>query len=95
METTFYIQLTVQTPEGPDSFGRFSIGNDREAAVNIFRQMKGSPVSENTHLLLMELMETVSGLPVNLQLISCTLDEVACNCRLISKELFQLINLKA
>lgn len=94
MESTFYIQFNVKTPDGLQSYGRFSIGNDREAAAKVFRQLKGSPDVNEQNFLSMELIETVKGLPVNLQIISCTLDELAHNCRAISKEVFNQANLK-
>ncbi|WP_295123464.1 hypothetical protein [uncultured Chitinophaga sp.] len=95
MKTRFYIQLSIKTAEGLESYGRFHIGDKRAAAVNLFGQLKGNSVIGDANYLFMELMETVDGLPFNLQLISCTLDEVAYNCRLISKEVFQLANLKS
>ncbi len=94
MERTFFIQFNVKTPEGPQSYGHFCMGNDREAAAKVFRQLKGSPDVKEQDFLSMELMETVKGLPVNLQTISCTLDELAHNCRVISKEIFNQANMK-
>ncbi len=94
METTFYIQLNVKTPDGPECYGRFNIGNDKENALRLFRTLKGNILVDETNFLFMELMEVVDGLPVNLQLRCCTLDELAQNCRTISKEVFQMANLK-
>ncbi|MBO9562106.1 MAG: hypothetical protein J7621_05000 [Niastella sp.] len=94
MESTFYIQFNIKTPEGLQSYGKFSIGNDRKAAANLFRQLKGSTDVNEQNFLSLELMETVKELPVNLQIISCTLDELAHNCRVISKEVFNQANLK-
>lgn len=93
METTFYIQLHVKTPDGLESYGRFNIGNDKAVAIALFQGMLGSDVIDESGLLYMELMEVVNDLPVNLHLISCTLDELAANCRAISKEVFQQANL--
>ncbi|WP_276481525.1 hypothetical protein [Paraflavitalea pollutisoli] len=94
MESIFYIRFNVKTAEGLHCYGRFDIGNERTVAEKIFRQLKGRhDVHENT-ILSVELMETIAGLPVNLQLLSCTLDELANNCRIISKEIFNQANLK-
>lgn len=95
METIFFIQITMTTTEGPVSFARFDIGNRRDVALELFNKLQGSGNTGNANFLSMELMETVDLLPVNMQLINCTLDEVAYNCRLISKELFQVVNLKS
>jgi hypothetical protein len=42
----------------------------------------------------MELEETVNGLPVNLHMLACTLEELAYNTKIIVKETFKLLNLK-
>ena len=39
-------------------------------------------------------METNRGLPLNVQVISCTLEELAENCKTTTKEIFKLLNLK-
>lgn len=94
MKSTFYIQFNVKTPEGFYTYGRFSIGDSREAAAKIFHQLKGHPDVSELNFLTMELMETVNNLPVNLKMLSCTLDDLSYNCRVISREVFNLVNLK-
>jgi hypothetical protein len=39
-------------------------------------------------------METKNGLPVNMQMIGCSLEDLAENCKIITKETFKLFNLK-
>jgi hypothetical protein len=39
-------------------------------------------------------MKTINDLPVNIQMISCPLDELAESCKIITKETFKLFNLK-
>lgn len=93
MDTQFYIVLNLQTSKGPESFARFFIGNNRQRAYDIFLQMKGTEVDEK-NLLYLDFMETVESLPVNLNMITCTLDQLAENCRIIIKEVFKLFNLE-
>jgi len=45
-------------------------------------------------MLTMELMEMLNDLPYNLKIISCTLEDIGENCKLISKEIFKAINLE-
>jgi len=90
---TFYILISVRTREGFESFGKYKLGNNRKTATAIFRQLKGSPDLDQT-MLTMELEETVNGLPVNLQMLACTLEELAHNTKIIVKETFKLLNLK-
>jgi hypothetical protein len=93
MTTQFYIVLNVKTSKGPESFGRFFIGNNRERAYDVFRQMKGTEAHEE-NVLYLDFMETVDGLPVNLKMITCTLNQLAENCKILTKEVFKLFNLE-
>jgi hypothetical protein len=93
MTTQFYIVLNIKTPKGPESFARFFIGNNRMRAYDLFSQMKGSEVDEK-NVLYLDFMETVNDLPVNLKMITCTLGQIAENCKLITKEVFKLSNLE-
>ena len=89
----FYVLLSIRTCDGFENFSKFNLGNDRKIAEQVFRQFKGSPVNEKT-MLTIELMETVNELPVNLNILACTLEELADNTRIIVKETFKLHNLK-
>ncbi|HEX6181401.1 MAG TPA: hypothetical protein VFZ47_09150 [Chitinophagaceae bacterium] len=93
MTTRFYIVLNVKTSSGPESFGRFFIGNNRERAYEVFKQMQGTEVDEK-NVLYLDFMETVDGLPVNLTMITCTLNQLAENCKILTKEVFKLFNLE-
>ncbi len=90
---TFYILISMRTPEGFESFGKYNLGNNRKTATAIFRQLKGSPDVDQT-MLTIELEETVNGLPVNLQMLGCTLEELGYNTKIIVKETFKFLNLK-
>ena len=90
----FYALVSVRTADGFESFGKFNLGNSRKAAANIFQQMKGSPQVDRKTMLTIELVETVNELPVNLHILACTLEELAFNCRIITREVFKLHNLK-
>ena|ERR1043165_1278845 len=92
---TFYVIMSVRTPDGFENFGKFNLGSSRKTATAIFRQLKGNPDVDHKTMLTMELMEMVSGLPVNLHLLDCTLEELAHNCKIVTKETFKLHNLEA
>lgn len=91
---TFYILISIRTGEGFECFGKYNLGNNRKTATTIFRQMKGNPEVDMKTMLMMELEETVNGLPVNLQMVACTLEELAYNTKIIVKEKFKFVNLK-
>lgn len=90
METTFYIILSMKTGDTIESFGRFDIGNNRQHAYDIFKTLAGSSEANEKNVLFLELMETKALLPLNIKIISCTLNELTENCRTITKEIFKL-----
>lgn len=94
MKTQFYILLSLKTPQGFVYFGQYFFGNSREEASELFRQLKGSATIKDTCLLHIDLMETVDELPVKIKTICCTLEELGCNCKLITREIFRLKNLE-
>ena len=94
METQFYITFMLKTSDGLKSYAKFFIGDDRECAFAILQNLKGTHDVSETNVLYIEFIETKEGLPVNLDLISCTLNELAENCKIITKELFKSENLE-
>jgi hypothetical protein len=89
MKTSFYILLNRRTAAGLESFGRFDVGNDRLAAETIFERLEGSLDIDENVVLCIELMETVHHLPVNIRMKACSLEQLAANCKLITKEIFR------
>ena len=94
MKHTFHIALNMKTPNGFESIGKFCIGNNREASKNLFSMLEGTENVEESDILHMDLVETIDTLPVNIRVISCTLEEFSNNCKIITKELFKLLNLE-
>lgn len=92
-ENTFYVILSLRTAEGFENFGKFNLGNNREAAADVFRQLRGSSVVDEKTMLTIDLVETIHDLPVNLHILACTLEELAFNCKIIAKEAFKIFNL--
>lgn len=94
METKFYILLSLKTPQGFADYGQYFFGNDRQAAYDLFAQLKGSANLKDNCLLHIDLMETVNDLPARINTICCTLEELGANCKLIAREIFRLKNLE-
>ena len=92
-ENNFYAVLSIRTGEGFENSGKFNLGNQQEAASDVFRQLRGSSVVDEKTMLTIDLMETINDLPVNLHILACTLDELAHNCRIITKQVFKIFNL--
>ena len=93
MNTRYYIQLTLRTPNGPEVYGKFFLGDNRSNAENIFRKLQGTDRVDDRNMMYLDFMGTSHGLPVALDMITCTLDQLGENCKLISKELFKLYSL--
>lgn len=94
METTYCITLNIKTGSGYECFGKFCVGTDKSYAENIFRQLKGSPEVNEKNILHMDLVALRNELPLNVNMITCTLEQLTENCRIITKETFKLHNLE-
>jgi hypothetical protein len=57
--------------------------------------LKGSGEEVDNCILQMDLMETKNNLPVNIKVIGCTLEEMAENCKVITKEAFKIFTLQS
>ena len=95
METVFFILLYMKTHRGFESFARFYIGNKEASALNLFSKLKGTEEELDNRILQLDLMETRNNLPVNIKVIGCTLEEMAENCKIISKEAFKIFTLES
>ena len=90
----FYIVVNLKAGKGYESYAKFFIGNKKKSAESIFQKLKGSKDVSEKSILQLELMEIAKGLPINMNLLSCTLDELGENCKIITKELFKHLNLE-
>lgn len=93
MDAKYYIRLSIKTPFGHESFAQFFIGNNRDTAYALFQSLKGTTDVDEKNVLYFDFMETRDGLPLNLKLITCTLEQLAENCKRITKEVFKMNNL--
>jgi hypothetical protein len=93
-KTTFYIVLNIKTATGFESYGRFFIGNKKEMAEAIFSKLKGNKEVDEKAILTLDVVETINNLPVNMEVLSCSLEEMAENCKTITKETFRNLNLR-
>ena len=94
MDTQFYITFSFKTNGDYKPFAKFFIGNDGEIAYAIFKKLKGSDEVNEMNVLYLDFIETWEGLPKNLKVKSCTLQELSENCSTITKELFKFYNLE-
>lgn len=94
MYTQFYITFSFKSNADYKAFAKFFIGNSREIAYAIFEKLKGSDEVNEMNVLYLDFIETWEGLPKNLKVKSCTLQELSENCSIITRELFKFTNLE-
>lgn len=93
MTTTFYIELNMKTTTGFERFGCVDLGDNRDFAESLFSGLEGKPANGDEGVLHMDLVEKYRGLPVNMLVISCTMEELCRNVKTLTRELFKRINL--
>jgi hypothetical protein len=94
VDTQFYITFSFKSCQDHKTFAKFFIGNNREVAYAIFKKLKGSDEVNDLNFLYLDFIETSEGLPKNLKVKSCTLQQLSENCSIITKELFKFDNLE-
>lgn len=94
METVFYIRFTIKTPDGFEPYAKVFIGNDRQAATDIFSKLKGDNLVNESNILQLDFVETKNDLPLNINVLRCTLQEMAENFKIITREVFKNTCLK-
>lgn len=95
MESEYRIALHGRSPTGLEVYGEFYIGNSHTEAIRLFQMLKGHPERIKEGILFMELRCNSRGLPSDIKMKSCTLEEVTENCKIITKYLFLARGLNA
>ena len=90
MDQQFHIAFNMRTPQGWETFAKFSIGTSEEEAKHLFSLLKGTADIQVDYPLTIDFIQMQKGLPVNLSMINCTLSQLAENTKIITKELFRL-----
>lgn len=93
-ETTFYIVLCMRTVKGFETFSKFFVGNDRDFALSIFSKLRGDRNVNEKNILHVKLMETKYKLPISIKTLSCSLEELGENSKIIVREIFKHTNLE-
>ncbi|HEX3934389.1 MAG TPA: hypothetical protein VHW43_06895 [Puia sp.] len=93
MNTIFYLELNVKTTTGFERYGCFDLGEDRGLALTLFSRLEGQPPEGDAGVLHLDLVEKYRGLPVNIRVVSCTMDQLCRNVKIITRETFRRLNL--
>lgn len=79
MGTVYYISLNFISSAGLETFGKFNLGTDSKIATEIFAKLKRDEHVSETTKLTMDLTEETQGIPLTIELIHCTLEELSGN----------------
>ncbi len=90
----YYIILQIKTPDGFEPYGKFATGQSLPNALNIFNQLKGNSDCSFTDYLQIDLISVNNQMPRHLKMMSCSLEDIAENCRIVTREIFKLRNME-
>jgi hypothetical protein len=93
METFFQISLHIKTPAGFKTYGNFDLGSNREQANAIIEQLKGTDDISEKSILYMDFTEVKNDIPLPVRILHCTLDDIAHNTRIITRDVFKNLSL--
>jgi hypothetical protein len=89
MAIKYHIVLNMRRCSGFERYAVFDIGTNRPFAETLFASLLGTDDVTETDIVHMDLIETNRGLPLSLKVKSCSIDDLALNGRIITKELFK------
>ncbi len=95
MEIAFCISVNIKSGSSYELLGKFLLGSNSKFALAVFHQLKGSSDADNNNPIHLDFMESRNGLPVHLEVISCNLNELAENTKIITRERFRMLNMES
>ena len=93
MKKQYFIELGFKAPDGPETFASFYVGDNCERVGNIFSRLLGTRNIDDSHVIYLSFVEMRNGLPIGLDMIGCTLNQLGENCKIITMELFKIYSL--
>ena len=90
-KNSFKIEFSFKTKRGPETFACFTLGDNPAVAQAIFKQVKNAVTDGVEAVMTVDFLETKNELPVNLDMINCTLDQLGEICKIITKEMFKTL----
>jgi hypothetical protein len=95
MGTIYTIVISIRTLQGMQEIGTFFLSADADFAYSVFYSLKGDLISKEDALIRIDLEKKEDGiLPVRLKSISCTLNQYAENCKIITRDIFKFFTLE-
>ena len=93
-ETRYLILINMYAENGYVETGHFNISDNEPDALEVFNQLKGTPIEAEKALLRLDFVaRSEQGLDTILRTLGCTLCEMSENIKIIMKETFRMLNL--
>lgn len=94
MEPVYQISLNLKTLNGFETYGSFFLGKKAEFAENTFNLLQGEEDVSEQSVISMDLTKQQDGIPLPVKIKHCTLEQLAVNIKVITKEVFKELNLE-
>ena len=95
MDTIYTVVISIRTLQGMQEIGTFFLGTEVDFANSVFDSLKGDLTSKDDVLIRVDLEKKEEGiLPVRMKSISCTLNQYAENCKIITRDIFKFFTLE-
>ena len=95
MDTAYNIVVSIRTVGGMMETGTFYLGSDKDFAHSVFDSLQGDLTADDDVLIRIDLEKNMKNmLPVRQKRISCTLNQYAQNCKIITREVFKFFALE-
>ena len=95
MATLYTITVSIRALQGMRKIGIFFLGTDTDFAHAVFDSLNGNLALNEDALIRIDLEnKKEDGTPVRLKSISCTLNQYAENCKIITRDVFKYFTLE-
>lgn len=94
MKKSFEILLNMKTLHGLECYGSFLIGGDEAFAKNLYWSLQGDDQLKTNSVITIELIIRENAIPLTLALRHCSYDQLGCNIKIITREVFKQLNLE-
>lgn len=94
MKISYEISLNMKTLKGMEVYGCFSLGRDEGFARSVFKLLEGEDLVFPSSVITVDLIKREGGVPFPLGLLHCSYEQLACNVKVITRELFKQLNLE-
>jgi len=89
MNIEYHLIFCLKIPYGLQNLATFNLGHHKGRAAAIFQRLKSSDAESARSILQMEFAEIKDGIPFPIEILHCTIDDIASNARVITRDLYK------